>query len=140
MKQILPFAALALCAGALAQVPPPSPPAQTGAGQTPAGQQQAPRGTQQAAPVPQPGNQPVPNPMEGVQPAPQTSSISLTLNEALQSAGRYSQQVYSARFAALLAHEDAVQAKAGLLPSATGFSQFVYTQPNGTASGVFVAN
>src|ERR1051326_2337238 len=30
--------------------------------------------------------------------------------------------------------------KAALLPSLNGFSQFIYTQPNGTPSGVFVAN
>src|SRR3954469_13655720 len=134
MKQIVPFASLVVCAAALAQAPQ----AQTVGGQTPAGQQQAPRGTQQTAPVPQPGNQPVP--MPAGQPAAQSAPVSLTLQEALQSAGRYSQQVYSARFAALLAHEDAVQAKAALLPTAIGFSQFIYTQPNGTPSGVFVAN
>src|SRR4051794_24323541 len=136
MNQILPFAALTFCAGALAQAPP----SQTGAGQTSPGQQQAPRGTQQSAPVPQPGNQPVPNPMQAGEPGAQGAPISLTLPEAMQSAARYSQQVYSARFTALLAHEDAVQAKAALLPAATGFSQFIYTQPNGTPSGVFVAN
>jgi outer membrane protein TolC len=120
MKPILPFAMLALCVGALAQTPPAS---------------------QQTAPVPQPGNQPVPNPVQtGLQQAGQGAPLTLTLQEALQRAGQYSQQVYSARFAALLAHEDAVQAKAALLPTATGFSQFIYTQPNGTASGVFVAN
>ena len=33
-----------------------------------------------------------------------------------------------------------MQAKAALLPSAQGFSQFIYTQPNGTPSGIFVSN
>src|ERR1035437_9759443 len=33
-----------------------------------------------------------------------------------------------------------VQAKAALLPSVNGLSQFIYTQPNGTPSGVFVPN
>jgi len=72
--------------------------------------------------------------------APQGASITLTLDSALQRARQYSQQVYSAQFAAQLAHEDVVQAKAALLPTANGFSQFIYTQPNGTPSGVFVAN
>jgi outer membrane protein TolC len=76
----------------------------------------------------------------GATTSPPSESITLTLQDALQRAAQYSQQVYSARFAAQLAHEDAVQAKAGLLPTANGFSQFIYTQPNGTGSGVFVAN
>lgn len=66
--------------------------------------------------------------------------IHLTLQDALQRARQYSQQVYTANIAAQLAHEDAVQAKAALLPTVTGFSQFIYTQPNGTPSGVFVPN
>jgi outer membrane protein TolC len=66
--------------------------------------------------------------------------IALTLQDAMQRARQYSQQVYSANIAALLAHEDAVQAKAALLPTAEGVSGFIYTQPNGTPSGVFVPN
>jgi outer membrane protein TolC len=66
--------------------------------------------------------------------------ITLTLMDALQRAGQYSPQVYSAQFAARLAHEDSVQAKAALLPSANALSQFIYTQPNGSPSGVFVSN
>jgi len=72
--------------------------------------------------------------------ASQGPSIALSLQDALQRAGQYSQQVYSAQFAAQLAHEDTVQARAGLLPQVSGLSQFIYTQPNGTPSGVFVAN
>jgi outer membrane protein TolC len=64
----------------------------------------------------------------------------LTLEDALARARQYSQTVYTASAAALLAHEDAVQAKAALLPSVNGQSQFLYTQPNGTPSGVFVPN
>jgi outer membrane protein TolC len=129
MKSVPLAIVLAACTVALAQTPPPA-------------QQQAPRGTQQTAPAPKPGDQPVPSPM---QPAAQQQSgpalsIALTLQDALQRGGQYSQQVYSARFAALLAHEDAVQAKAALLPSVNGLSQFIYTQPNGTPSGVFVSN
>jgi outer membrane protein TolC len=51
-----------------------------------------------------------------------------------------SPQLASANITALLAHEDRVQAKAALLPNATWFNQFIYTQPNGTTSGVFIAN
>ncbi len=43
-----------------------------------------------------------------------------------------SQQLLSADIAARIAHEDRVQAKAALLPSASWENGFVYTQPNGT--------
>jgi len=66
--------------------------------------------------------------------------LKLTFDDALARARQYSQTAYTANIAALLAHEDAVQAKAALLPSIGGLSQFFYTQPNGTASGVFVPN
>jgi outer membrane protein TolC len=122
-----------LCTGLLAQAGPAQP------GQTPPAQQQAPRETGRNAPAVTPGAEPVPQVI-----APPTSqtgpSISLTLAEALQRAARYSQQSYSARFAAQLAREDVVQAKAALLPVAGAISQFIYTQPNGTPSGVFVSN
>jgi outer membrane protein TolC len=72
---------------------------------------------------------------------PQTPPpLMLTFPEALDRARANSPQIISANIAALAAHEDTVQAKAGLLPSVNGFSQFIYTQPNGTLSGVFVAN
>ena len=66
--------------------------------------------------------------------------VTLTLQDALQRARQYAQQVYSATIAAQIAHEDSVQAKAALLPTVNGLSQFIYTQPNGTPSGVFVPN
>jgi outer membrane protein len=119
--------------------------AQTPAAQTPPpGQGQAPRGTQQTAPVPQPGEQPIPKPQQALLPgagegAP-VAPLQLTMETAIQHATQYSQQVYTAEFAAQLAHEDAVQARAALLPSAAAFSQFIYTQPNGTDTGIFVAN
>jgi len=114
MKPI--FAFLALCGAALAQAPP--------------GQQQ------------KPPEQPSPRPPQVIvsQGTQQGPSITLNLQQALGRAGTYSQQVYSADFAARLAHEDAVQAKAALLPQVSQFNQFIYTQPNGTPSGVFVAN
>ena len=64
----------------------------------------------------------------------------LTLQDAMTRARQYSQQVYTTAFAALIAHEDTVQAKAALLPNVSGFSQFIYTMPNGTPSGAFVSN
>jgi len=72
--------------------------------------------------------------------APNQGPITLTLQQAMVRARQYSQQVYTANISALLAHEDAVQAKAALLPTAEGVSGFIYTQPNGTPSGVFVPN
>jgi outer membrane protein TolC len=66
--------------------------------------------------------------------------VNLTLQDALARARVYSQQVYSAALAAQIAHEDTVQAKAALLPTVGALSQFIYTQPNGTPSGVFVSN
>ncbi len=116
----------------------PGAPAQTQT-QPPPGQGQAPRGTQQVAPVPKPGELPVPQNVQ-TSPAAAGTPVNLTLEQALQQARIYSQQVYTAAFAAQLAHEDAVQARAALLPTVNGFSQFIYTQPNGTPSGVFVSN
>jgi outer membrane protein TolC len=71
---------------------------------------------------------------------PPSGPITLTLQDAMQRARQYEQQIYSANIAAQLAHEDTVQAKAALLPTAEGQSAYIYTQPNGTVSGVFVPN
>jgi outer membrane protein TolC len=116
MKPI--FAFLALCGAALAQAPP--------------GQPQNP--PQQTTPAQQP-------PQVILTPATaQGPSISLNLEQAMQRAAIYSQQVYSAQFAARLAREDVVQAKAALLPQVSAGSQYLYTQPNGMDTGVFIAN
>jgi outer membrane protein len=64
----------------------------------------------------------------------------LTLQQALTLARTNSQQLRSAQIAAQLATEDRVQARAALLPGVNGFLQHIYTEPNGTPSGVFVAN
>jgi outer membrane protein TolC len=75
------------------------------------------------------------------QPGMETSAPRvMTLQEAMERARINSPQLASANITALLAHEDRVQAKAALLPNASWFNQFIYTQPNGTPSGVFVAN
>jgi outer membrane protein TolC len=64
----------------------------------------------------------------------------LTLQALLDQARVNSQQFRSAQLASNLAAEDKKQARAALLPSVSGFSQYIYTQPNGTPSGVWVPN
>ena len=71
---------------------------------------------------------------------PAGASFQLTLEDAMQRARANGQMVLAAANAAQIAHEDTVQAKAALLPTANWFNQFIYTQPNGTPSGVFVPN
>ena len=74
------------------------------------------------------------------QPPAAPSAAPLTLQAVLELARVNSQQFRSAQLASNLATEDRKQAKAALLPSLSGFGQFIYTEPNGTPSGVFVAN
>jgi outer membrane protein TolC len=64
----------------------------------------------------------------------------LTLQSVLDLARANSQQMRAAQLASDLAGEDAKQARAALLPSVSGFSQYIYTQANGTPSGVWVPN
>jgi outer membrane protein TolC len=68
----------------------------------------------------------------------QTPTISL--QDALERAKQYGGQIQSANLAALAAREDRAQARAGTLPSVSALNQFIYTEGNGTPSGVFVAN
>src|SRR5215831_678366 len=110
MKHFLPIALPVLCCCAMAQTPAPQ---------------------QQFVPGPKSG--------EAASNAAEPT-INLTLANALERARRYSQQVYSTTYAAQLAHEDAVQARAALLPTASTSHEFIYTQPNLTPSGIFVAN
>jgi len=80
---------------------------------------------------------------QGTQPAPAAAagqSGPLTLESALALARANSQLFRAAQTAAQLAVEDRVQARAGLLPSVNGLLQYIYTQSNGTPSGVFVPN
>jgi outer membrane protein TolC len=84
----------------------------------------------------QPANQLQPSQPGTQAPAPRV----VTLQDAMELARINSPQLASANITALLAHEDRVQAKAALLPNASWFNQFIYTQPNGTPSGVFIAN
>jgi hypothetical protein len=46
----------------------------------------------------------------------------------------------SAGIAAALAREDRIQAKAALFPTVNALTQYIYTQGNGTPSGVFISN
>lgn len=68
------------------------------------------------------------------------TTLTLTLQDALARAKNAAQPYQSAVIAAQLAHEDRVQAKAALLPSVNWFHQYIYTQGNGTPTGIFVAN
>jgi len=74
---------------------------------------------------------------------PQTAppaSLTITFDDALQRASANSVELLSAQIAAKSAREDRVQSKAALLPSVNWLNQFIYTQPNGTESGIFVSN
>lgn len=69
-----------------------------------------------------------------------SSTLTISLRDALDRARKYGLQIQSADILAKLAHEDRTQAKAATLPSVNAFNQFIYTEGNGTPSGVFVAN
>ena len=64
----------------------------------------------------------------------------ISLQDALARARQYAGQAQSANLAIAQAAEDRLQARAARLPSVNAFNQFIYTQANGTPSGVFVAN
>lgn len=75
------------------------------------------------------------------QPPPAGSApLSISFQEALDRARKYGIEIQTANIAALLAREDRIQARAAMLPGVQYFNQFIYTQPNGTPSGVFIAN
>lgn len=65
---------------------------------------------------------------------------SISFEEALRRARQYGGQVQSANLTVLQAKEDTAQVRAGRLPSVNAFNQYIYTEGNGTPSGVFVAN
>lgn len=64
----------------------------------------------------------------------------INLNDALARAKKYGLQLDAAKNAVAQAKEDRVQAQAARLPSFSALNQFIYTEGNGTPSGVFVAN
>jgi outer membrane protein TolC len=114
-----------------AQQPPPVQPPPGGAGKAPPGAagQNPPGAGQQPQPSIQPG-----------QLAQPPSPITLDLTGALQRARDYSQQFLSSQVAVQTAHEDVRQARAARYPTLNALNQYIYTQGNGTPSGVFVAN
>ena len=65
--------------------------------------------------------------------------LTLTLQDALTRARANSVQFQAALTDQGIAHEDKVQARAALLPSVNYNNQVIYTEPNGTPAGVFVA-
>ena len=69
-----------------------------------------------------------------------TATISLTLADALDRAKANSPVFQAALTQYGLAREDRVQARAALLPGINYNNSFIYTQGNGTPSGVFIAN
>jgi outer membrane protein len=73
-------------------------------------------------------------------PQPDKPPITLDLAGALQRARDYSQQFVQAATGAGLAHEDRAQARAALFPTLNALNQYIFTQANGTPSGVFVSN
>ncbi len=70
----------------------------------------------------------------------QQEALTINLQNALERARNNSLQLQSAGLDVALAHEDRRQAKAALLPSLGYFNQYIYTEGNGTDSGIFVAN
>ena len=78
----------------------------------------------------------------GGQTSPNQSAppLTLTLTDALQRARKINPDYHAAETEFGLAHEDKVQSRAGLLPSITSTTAFLYTQGNGTSSGRFIAN
>jgi outer membrane protein len=66
--------------------------------------------------------------------------LTLTLQDALARARTNSVQFQSAATDQGLAHQDNVQARAALLPSVNYNTGYIYTEGNGTPSGVFLAN
>jgi len=76
------------------------------------------------------------------QPAdPQNSTtVTLTLLDAIARAKANSPQFQAALTQLGMAREDRVQARAALLPNVNYGGSFIYTQPNGTPTGVYIAN
>lgn len=84
--------------------------------------------------------QPPPAPPAQQASAPTSGPLTLSFAEALSRARQYGVELQTANIAALLAREDRIQAKAALLPQTQQVDEFIYTQPNGSPSGVFVPN
>jgi outer membrane protein TolC len=70
----------------------------------------------------------------------QQRPVAIDFNNALELARGNSRQLQSAALDVSLAREDRHQARAALLPSVNYFNQAIYTQGNGTESGIFISN
>jgi outer membrane protein TolC len=68
------------------------------------------------------------------------TTVTLTLADAIARAKSNAPQFQAALTALGSAREDRVQARAALLPGVNYNTSFIYTQPNGLASGAFIAN
>jgi outer membrane protein TolC len=79
-------------------------------------------------------------PLSSTPPSAESAPVTLTFQDAVAQARKNTPQFLSAKIDLGLAHEDRVQARATLLPSVNYTTQFFYTEPNGAASGVFIAN
>lgn len=73
-------------------------------------------------------------------PSSNAAPVTITLEDALRLAQKNSPQFQTAVTEADLAHEDRIQARAGLLPNVIYNAQYLYTEGNGTASARFIAN
>ncbi|MEO7028085.1 MAG: hypothetical protein ABI147_01615 [Acidobacteriaceae bacterium] len=62
------------------------------------------------------------------------------LKNALRLAMAYSPQFQTAETNLRIAHKDRLQARDARPPTVNALNQFIYTQGNGTPSGVFIAN
>src|ERR1043166_3532684 len=75
-----------------------------------------------------------------VQGTASSAPLVLSYADAIARAQKNELQFLSAKTDLGLAHQDKVQARAALLPTLSYNTSFLYTQPNGTPSGVFIAN
>jgi outer membrane protein TolC len=66
--------------------------------------------------------------------------LAIDLKQAIELARKNSPQLQSATIDALLAKEERVQARAGMFPSLSYDNAYIYTQPKGPDSWIFVSN
>ena len=69
----------------------------------------------------------------------QQGVLTVDLKSALERARANSPRLQSASIGIELAREDRRLAKVSFYPSASFFNQYIYTQGNGTESGIFVS-
>ena len=69
-----------------------------------------------------------------------TAPLVLSFQDAIARAQKNMPEFLSVKTDLGLAHEDKVQARAALLPTITYDTSFLYTKPNGTPTGVFIAS